>query len=264
MSVRTKIDGPVAMVIIDRVEAHNALNEGIIRQIGEAIDGVARSSARALVFIGAGQKAFCAGADVKDIEGRNATARRAVIAFGQTTFAKLDRLTIPSIAVIHGLALGGGLELAMACTYRVATPTARMGLPEIKLGLIPGYGGTQRLPRLVGAAKAMELLMSGRIIDAAEADRIGLLNAVIAGDNPEQIGREFAGRFVDMGRNATALVLEAVDAATHTSLSEGLEVETELVSRALASHEAAEGMAAFLEKRPPRFHPDDAMRSAVS
>ena len=256
MSVQVTTEGPVAAITLDRVDAHNALNAAVLREIGAAIDEVARSDVRALVVTGAGPKAFCAGADIMEIAGRDAAEQRAATLFGQSTFAKLDHLPIPSVAVIHGFALGGGLELAMACTFRLATPAAQMGLPEITLGLIPGYGGTQRLPRLVGAAKALEMILSGRSIGAAEAERIGLVNAVVAPGDPLRIGHDFAARFVGLGRGATGLAREAVLAAQRVPLAEGLAIEADLLIRAFTPPDAAEGIAAFRDKRPARFNRD--------
>ncbi|MEK7832785.1 MAG: enoyl-CoA hydratase/isomerase family protein, partial [Acidobacteriota bacterium] len=163
----------VAILTLNRPEAMNALNGEMIQRIGELIDEVHKSEAKALIVVGAGEKAFCAGADVKGILGKDLAQQKEFARKGQHVFAQLDQLSIPSIAVISGVAFGGGLELAMACTFRVATSKARMGLPEIKLGLIPGYGGTQRLPRLIGAARALEIISTGRVVGAEEAERIG-------------------------------------------------------------------------------------------
>src|SRR6266702_2837688 len=150
MSIETVVDGRIAYITLNRPEALNALNFGLLEDLSSAFDEIARSDARALVMTGSGEKSFCAGADIHELMDRDLVAQRDGALFGQSVFTKLDRLRMPSIAVIHGYAFGGGLELAMACTFRIATAKAKLGLPEIKLGLIPGYGGTQRLPRLVG------------------------------------------------------------------------------------------------------------------
>src|SRR5690606_26188635 len=141
---------------------------------------------------------------------------------GQNAFARLAALPIPSVAVIHGYAFGGGLELAMACTFRIATARAKMGLPEIKLGLIPGYGGTQRLPRLVGEARAKALVMSGRTIDALEAERIGLVNEIVEGDDPVALGQTYLAQFTAFSKCASLFAREAVERALATPLAEGL------------------------------------------
>jgi enoyl-CoA hydratase len=253
MNVKLEFSNSLAIVTLDRIDALNALRFAILGEIGDAIDRVAASEARALLFIGAGDKAFCAGADIKELEGRSLMAERDGASFGQATFAKLDRLFIPSVAVIHGYAFGGGLELALACTFRVATPRAKIGLPEIKLGLIPGYGGTQRLPRLVGEARALELILSGRTVDAEEAARIGLVNRVIEGDDPKAIGSEFAHQFTPFSRCASRFAREAVQRAAGVSLEDGLKIEADLSTLAYRTADAAEGMRAFVEKRAPQF-----------
>jgi enoyl-CoA hydratase len=178
----------VAILTLDRQEALNALSFAMLREIGETIDQVAKSDARALIVTGAGAKAFCAGADIKELRGRSLLEQKRGAELGQGVFAKLDALPVPSIAVINGHAFGGGLELAMAYTFRLAARHAKMGLPEVKLGLIPGYGGTQRLPRLVGKARALEIIMTGRSVDADEASRIGLVHRLIDGE-PLEAGR---------------------------------------------------------------------------
>src|SRR5438132_4360004 len=164
----TRID-ELALITLARPEILNHLNFELRRELGIALDQVAAGDARALLVTGAGDRAFCAGADVKELLGRSLPATRAGAAFGQAIFAKLDTLPIPSIALINGYAFGGGLELALACTFRLALRTAMLGLPEIKLGLIPGYGGTQRLPRLIGEARALEMILTGRTVTAEEA-----------------------------------------------------------------------------------------------
>lgn len=182
MSIHLTHQGSCAVLQIDRPQVLNALSFDVLGQIGAAIDQVAASDARALVLVGSGEKAFCAGADIKELQGRSLLAQKFGAELGQNVMAKLDRLPIPSIAVIHGYAFGGGLELAMACTFRVATPKAKMGLPEIKLGLIPGYGGTQRLPRLVGAALGLRLLLDGNPLLPQQALEAGVVDAVVSSD----------------------------------------------------------------------------------
>src|SRR5207245_3114466 len=158
-----------AVLTLNRPEALNALSFALIKDIGTALDKVSNSKARALIVTGAGEKAFCAGADIKELQDRSLSNQRAGAEFGQAVFSKLDRLPMASIALVNGYAFGGGLELALACTFRLATPNAKFGLPEIKLGLIPGYGGTQRLPRLIGEARALEMIMTGKTVAMPEA-----------------------------------------------------------------------------------------------
>ena len=242
----------LALVTLDRLEVLNALDAALLREFGAAFDQLAGSDARALLVIGAGDKAFCAGADVKELTGRSLAATREGAAFGQAILAKLDTLPMPSIALINGYAFGGGLELALACTFRIATPSARLGLPEIKLGLIPGYGGTQRLPRLIGEARALEMILTGRTVAADEAERIGLVNRLVEGDLIEA-GTNFAREMTGYSLPALRFARDAVHRGLATSLREGLAIEADLNTLAFQTADAAEGMTAFLEKRKPVF-----------
>ncbi|WP_042883274.1 enoyl-CoA hydratase/isomerase family protein [Cupriavidus necator] len=253
MAIDIKYAGPYAVLTLNRPEALNALQFTMIEALSYTLDQVAASDARALIVTGAGPKAFCAGADIKELMDRDLMAQRVGAQLGQRTFAKLGALRIPSVAVLHGYAFGGGLELAMACTFRIATVKARMGLPEIKLGLIPGYGGTQRLPRLVGEARATELVMSGRTVDAIEAERWGLVNRVVPEGEPEELGKAFMADFVSYSRCASLFAREAVARGMATTLDEGLDIEADLSTLAYQTADAAEGMRAFLQKRTPEF-----------
>ncbi|MEX3959775.1 enoyl-CoA hydratase/isomerase family protein [Trinickia sp. EG282A] len=253
MTINLEYAGRFAVLTLNRPEARNALQFAMLEAISEAVDRIAASSARALVVTGAGPKAFCAGADIMELLDRGLISQRRGAQLGQRTFAKLAALPIPSVAVLHGYAFGGGLELAMACTFRIATTQARMGLPEIKLGLIPGYGGTQRLPRLVGEARATELVMSGRTIDAIEAERWGLVNRVVTDGDPVELGKSFLGEFVSYSRCASQFAREAIRRGMATTLDEGLEIEADLSTLAYQTEDATEGMRAFIEKRPAEF-----------
>jgi enoyl-CoA hydratase len=253
MSIETVVDGHIAYITLNRPEALNALNFGLLEDLSQAFDTVGRSRARALVVTGSGEKSFCAGADINELMERDLVAQRDGALFGQSVFAKLDRLRMPSIAVLHGYAFGGGLELAMACTFRIATAKARLGLPEIKLGLIPGYGGTQRLPRLVGQARALDIVMSGRTVGAEEAERIGLVNAIVEGGDPKQLGAQYAERYIGFSQCASSFARDAVRRALDVDLHEGLRIEADLSTLAYRTADASEGMRAFVEKRPPQF-----------
>jgi enoyl-CoA hydratase len=241
-----------AVLVLNRPQALNALSFAILGEIGNAIDRVAKSTARALIVTGAGQKAFCAGADIKELGGRDLMAQRRGIDRGQAVFAKLDTLPIASISVINGYAFGGGLELALACTFRLATANAKMACPEIKLGLIPGYGGTQRLPRIIGETRALELVMTGRTVDAAEAQRMQLVSKIVEGD-PVTAGIAFAQSFIGYSLPTLAFARAAVQRALTVPLHEGFKIEADLASLAYRTDDAGEGIAAFAEKRPPRF-----------
>jgi enoyl-CoA hydratase len=246
-----------AVIILNRPEALNALSFAILDELAVAFDEVAASDARVLLITGAGDKAFCAGADIKELRNRDLIAQKRDAVKGQTVFCKLTTLPMPSVAVINGYAFGGGLELAMACTFRLATVNARLGLPEIKLGLIPGYGGTQRLPRLIGEARALEMIMTGRSVKADEAERIGLINrvietGVIESDVIEQ-ALTFSREFTCYSLPALGFARAAVTRALDMSLEEGLRTEADLSTLAFRMQDAEEGMAAFEEKRKPEF-----------
>jgi enoyl-CoA hydratase len=240
------------LITLNRPEALNALSVQVVKDISSAIDEAAGSDARALLITGAGDKAFCAGADISEFMGRNIVEAMAATELGQNIFAKLDSLTIPSMAVINGYALGGGLELATACTLRVATANARLGVPEIKLGLIPGYGGTQRLPRLVGQGRALDMVMTGRMVAAEEALAIGLINRLV--DAPALEGAiAYAREFASFSLPVLRYGREAVMRADNTALAEGMLVERDLNTLAFQGEDATEGANAFLEKRAPKF-----------
>ena len=238
----------LALITLDRPKALNALSFALLDDLRRTLDDVAQSDARALLFIGAGEKAFCAGADIKELTGRSLVDQRRGAELGAATFTKIERLPMPSVAIINGYAFGGGLELALGCTLRIATRNAKMGLPEIKLGLIPGYGGTQRLPRAVGQGRAAEMIMTGRTVDAEEALRIGLVQRIIEGD-PLQAGVAYAREFSAHSLPVLALGRDAVSRAGDTPLNEGLRIEADLATIAFQTRDAVEGMAAFMEKR---------------
>ena len=247
-------NGTCAILTLNRPEALNALSFAILRDIGAAIDDVAgQRDVRALLVIGAGDKAFCAGADIKELRNRSLTDQKRGAELGQSVFAKLDKLPIASVALVNGYAFGGGAELALACTFRLCASTAVFGLPEIKLGLIPGYGGTQRLPRLIGEGRALEIIMSGRNVKADEAERIGLVNSIVDGDLIKA-GIEFVGRFTRYSLPALEFARRAVQRAGDVPLVEGLRIEADLSTLAYRTADAEEGMAAFDEKRKPEFH----------
>lgn len=252
MAVELGTRNEFAVLALNRPEALNALSFKIIEDIGRAFDEVAKSKARALIISGAGTKAFCAGADIKELRHRDLSAQKRGAELGQAVFSKLDTLPIASVAVINGYAFGGGLELALACTFRLATTNAKVGLPEIKLGLIPGYGGTQRLPRAVGEARALEMIMTGRTVAAEEAERIGLVNRIVEGD-PIEAGMAFAREFTGYSLPVLDFARSAVKRAFDVPVHEGLKIEADLSTLAFQTKDAAEGTAAFEEKRRASF-----------
>ncbi|SVE21788.1 uncharacterized protein METZ01_LOCUS474642, partial [marine metagenome] len=179
---------------INRPKSLNALSFGLLDEMEACFRKVNGSKSRALIITGTGDKAFCAGADVVELTGKTPADHRRGVERGQALFEELSRFPVPVIALINGYAFGGGLELALACDFRLALPSAKLGLPEIKLGLIPGYGGTQRLPRLIGEARALELILTGQAIPALEAEKIGLINCLVEGDGL-QAAIKFSRRF---------------------------------------------------------------------
>ena len=256
MPVELERRNDVDILTLNRPEALNALSFAVLREIearvGAVERGIDEGEVRALLVAGAGDRAFCAGADVKELTGRTPLEHRRGLRFGQALFERIADLPVPSIAVIDGFALGGGLELAMACTFRLATSAARMGLPEIKLGLVPGYGGTQRLPRLVGEANALDIVMTGRMVKADEGLSMGLVNRIVEGD-PVEAGLAFAAELTGYSLPALRLAREAVRRALDLPVREGLEVEADIGALSYQTADAAEGMSAFIEKRPPDF-----------
>jgi len=253
MSIQLTRRDEFAVITINRESALNALNYEMLRAIDRVLDEVEASDARSVFFIGAGTKAFCAGADISELLDRSIPEEYAGTRLGQALYSRIESFPIPSIAIVNGHALGGGCELAMACTFRLGTAAARFGLPEVKLGLVPGYGGTQRLPRLVGLAQALEILMTGLSVAADEALRIGLLNRIIDGD-PLQAAVQYAREFSKHGLLALRLVRDAALRGANVPLLEGLAIEADLSTVSMRSEDGREGPRAFLEKRPPRIH----------
>ena len=242
----------LALITLDRPEALNALSFALVQDLSRMLDGLADGDCRALLVTGAGDRAFSAGADIKELMGRGLVEQRAGALLGQSVLAKLDQMPMPSIALINGYAFGGGLELALACTFRLAAPTAKLGFPEIKLGLIPGYGGTQRLPRLIGESRAIEVILTGRTIEAEEAVRIGLVNRLVEGGLVEA-GIAFAREMTEFSLPVLGLARDAIRRALDLPLPEGLKIEADLSTLAFQTADSVEGMTAFIEKRKPVF-----------
>jgi enoyl-CoA hydratase len=244
----------VAVATINRPDKLNALNAEVIADLGRLVEAVEHDDAvRALILTGAGGKAFVAGADIAELAAVSGGEGRKLAERGQGVFRAIERLQKPVIAAVNGFALGGGCELAMACHLRVASPNAKFGQPEVKLGLIPGYGATVRLPRLVGRGIALELLLTARTVDADEAARIGLVNRVVVAESLLDEARGIARTILQMGPIAIGLCLDQVDRALDVSVDEALQLEAEAFGAACASEDKAEGTAAFLEKRPAKF-----------
>ena len=246
------LHGPVAVWTLNRPQQLNALNGALIAELGRMVEAVQdRDEVRCVILTGSGEKAFVAGADIKEFADFNGAEGRALAERGQRTlFDAIALSRTPFLAAIGGFALGGGLELALACHIRIASDTARMGLPEVTLGLIPGYGGTQRLARIVGSGRAMEMILSARMVKADEALSMGLVSQVVA--RPELLDHalDMAGRLTANSPNAQAAAIRAVQSS---GSAEGFEVEIDQFGRCFEHPDFKEGVAAFLEKRKPAF-----------
>src|SRR5437870_11173628 len=257
MSYKTlllEITGGVALITINRPDKLNALHGQVVDELAHAAERVATEDAiQGAVLTGAGTKAFVAGADIADLAKQGPFDGKARALRGKAMLRSLETCGKPLLAAINGYALGGGCELAMACHLRIASETARFGQPEVKLGIAPDYGGTQRLPRIVGKGNALYLILTGEMIDAAEAHRIGLVSQVVpAGELVAKAEQTLRG-ILAMGPLAVRLAIEAVDQGLEMTLAEGLLLEANHFGLLAATQDMREGLTAFLEKRPPRF-----------
>ena len=253
-SIIFAIEGDVAVIKINRPKALNAINADVLRELEEALNEVETDSAvRVLVLTGEGDKAFAAGADIAHMENFSALEGRKFSEEGQALFFRLERLSIPVIACVNGFALGGGTELAMACDFIYASENAKFGQPEINLGIIPGFGGTQRLSRLVGKAMAKELCMSGGIISAQEAKEIGLVNKVLPAENLWEGTMKTAKVLASKGKVSMRAVKRCIDRGFDLDVRSGCYLEADAFGMCMASPDGKEGMSAFLQKRKPEF-----------
>jgi enoyl-CoA hydratase len=253
-NVKYEVDGFIATVTVAREKALNALNRHTLNEIAWALreaDGDAR--VRAVILTGAGEKAFVAGADIAEMQNQDATAARAFAQVGRTVGDVLEAMSKPVIAAVNGFALGGGCELALACDFIYASDKAKFGQPEVNLGVIPGFGGTQRLPRRIGTARAMELVLTGDLIGADEALRIGLVNKVVPAAELMAEAKKCAEKIASKGPLAIAYARRSVRKSVELSLSAGNDLEAELFALLFATQDQKEGMKAFLEKRPAKF-----------
>ena len=251
--VLKRIDGHVATLTINRPDKLNALNIETRGRMVQELDELAKNDdVRVVVITGAGDKAFVAGADISEFEGRSPVDQYRVMT-DSSVFLAVDRFPKPTIAAINGFCLGGGCELAMACDIRIASEKAKLGQPEINLGLLPGGGGTQRLPRLVGMGAALKLLYTGDFIRADEALRIGLVDEVVPAGDVAARAKELAEAIAAKSPVALRLIKQAVRTSMRTPLDEGLRQEVSLFALAFASEDMKEGVDAFLNKRKPTF-----------
>ncbi|MBC2579929.1 short-chain-enoyl-CoA hydratase [Clostridium sp. DJ247] len=246
-------EGKISLITINRPKALNALNSETLKELGYAIDNIAEDKeVLAVVLTGAG-KAFVAGADITEMKYLNTVGGRSFGILGNKVFRKLENLEKPVIAAVNGFALGGGCEISMACDIRIASAKAKFGQPEVGLGITPGFGGTQRLPRLVGEGMAKELIYSGKIIDAQEALRIGLVNRVV---EPEQLldeAKALANTIAAQAPIAVTLSKAAISKGVQTDINTALSYESEVFGECFATEDQKEGMTAFVEKRDKNF-----------
>jgi enoyl-CoA hydratase len=244
----------IAYLTIDRPKVLNALNMATMQELHQVFTELKEDKEiRVVILTGAGEKAFVAGADINELAKNDPIEAKAYTHRGQAVLDLIEHLGKPVIACINGFALGGGCEIAMACTMRLASENARMGQPEVKLGLIPGYGGTQRLPRLVGTGLAMQILLTGEMISAQEAHRIGLVNEVVSADKLITRAEEIAARIIANAPLAIQYCMEAVNRGMNMTLQEGLFLEATLFGMCCATEDKKEGTTAFLEKRAANF-----------
>lgn len=247
-------DDAVALVTINRPQVLNALNLATLDELRRVIlDFKKDDSVRAVILTGSGEKAFAAGADVNELAVQTPIAGRELALAGQHVLDLLENMGKPVIAAINGYALGGGCELALACTLRIAADTARLGQPEINLGILPGYAGTQRLPRLVGKARAMELILTGAQISASEAERIGLVNRVVPAAALLTEAKKLAGELARQAPIAVRYIIDAINHGLEMPFVEGCRFEATLFGLVAASEDMREGTRSFLEKRKPEF-----------
>lgn len=248
-----KADG-IGKITINRPKAANALNEATVTELQDVVNKIAKDAeVKVVIVTGAGPKFFVAGADIKEMQALTAPQGRTWGQFGQDVFTKLENIPQPVIAAINGFALGGGCELSMACDIRIAVEGAKFGQPEVGLGITPGFGGTQRLPRLVGKGRAKELLYTAKMIDAQEAYRIGLVNQVVPAEELMAAAEKMAKKIMSNAPVAVQLCKAAVNKGIESDLITGISYEGEVFGLCFATADQKEGMGAFTEKRKPAF-----------
>ncbi len=249
-----EIKDSIAIISINRPQKLNALNEATIKELGLAIGEVQNNpEIKAAILTGVGEKAFVAGADISELSKLGMVEATEASRLGQRIFAQFEMCSKPVVALVNGFALGGGCELAMCCHFRIASEAARFGQPEVNLGLVPGYGGTQRLPRLVGRGIALELLLTGDMISADRAYQLGLVNKVVPANTLLDEGKKMLTKIISKGPLAVKFCIEAVHHGLNSSLETGLEIEANYFGMAFGTEDKKEGTTAFLEKRKAQF-----------
>ncbi|GGX92047.1 short-chain-enoyl-CoA hydratase [Litchfieldella qijiaojingensis] len=252
--IETRGSAGVMRLTLNRPKALNALNTGLLVELDAVLAELeGRSDLRAVLITGAGEKSFVAGADIAEMRDKTPEQARQFASQALATFKRLERLPVPVVALVNGFCLGGGCELALACDWAVASDNAVFGQPEVGLGVIPGFGGTQRLPRRVGPAMALDLITTGRKIDANEALRIGLVNRVVPQNELESVAEELTQQLAGNGPNAVRAAKQAIHYGQNQDLDSALALETSLFALGFAGDEQCEGMSAFLEKRKANF-----------
>jgi enoyl-CoA hydratase len=250
-NIEVETHDKVGLIRLNRPQALNALNAALIDELGAALDGFERDNNIGCIIITGSRKAFAAGADIKEMQAK--TYADAYIGDFIASWERVSRTRKPIIAAVAGFALGGGCELAMMCDIVIAADNAKFGQPEIKLGVMPGVGGTQRLTRFVGKAKAMDMCLTGRMMDAAEAERSGLVTRVVPADQLIDEALKTAQTIASMSRPAVMMTKETINRAYETTLAEGIRFERRVFHSMFALEDQKEGMTAFVEKRPPNF-----------
>jgi enoyl-CoA hydratase len=246
--------GGIATITLNRPEALNAFSKEVIEEILKALEDVkADENTRVVILTGAGEKAFSAGADIKAMKGMNALKARELSLMGEKLCDALENLEKPVIAAINGYALGGGLEVAMACDIRIASENARMGQTEINIGLIPGWGGTQRLTRLIGKTKAKELIFTGKIVDAKTAEQLGIVNMVVPTEKFRETVQQFAAELASKAPVALKVAKALINKGSEISLDAAIALEREGFGVVASTEDLQEGVSAFIEKRKPTF-----------
>lgn len=253
-NLEVKIEKGIATITINRPKALNALNIETLKELENVLEVLQNDDGvKVIVITGAGEKAFVAGADISEMKDMTVFEAKKFAELGQKVFRKIELMKKPVIAAVNGYALGGGCELALACDIRIASFNAKFGQPEVGLGIIPGFGGTQRLPRIVGVSKAKELIYTGDMIDAEEALRIGLISKVVEQDKLLEEAYDIAKKIISKGLVAVSLAKEAINKSLEVDIDSGMEYEANAFAMCFGTQDQKEGMAAFLEKRAPKF-----------
>jgi enoyl-CoA hydratase len=248
------MEDTTAVLTLNRPEARNAFDEELLHALQDALAEAADDArVRAIVITGAGDRAFSAGADIRQMQAMSVDEARRWSQLGHDVFQVLEDVPLPTIAAINGVAVGGGCEVALACDLRYAVENAQLGQPEIKLGMIPGWGGTQRLPRLVGQSRALDLVLTGRLIDAQDAHRLGLVDQVVPAGEALAAALQFAAQFASLPPLAVRFAKHAIHVGRDLDLREAKGIEIEMFARAFDTEDRVEGLKAFLEKRAPQF-----------